>query len=383
MCFCADVPQVHTKTRLVILQHPNERLHPFGTARMVDLALPNARIEVPLARNSGSLLSPLGVPPDAAVLFPHKTAVDLATLPVGERPNTLVVLDGTWSHAKRLYAHNPWLQGLRHVRLHPTEPSRYRIRREPRADFVSTLEAIVAALQILEPDTQGLDALVAAFTRMIDRQIACLQVVERHGRRKRPRQRESRRLPPQLDAPGLLVAYAEVVLPGGDPLAERAVVQWTAARVATGETFDVLIRPEVAWPSDAHLRYIGVSRAALAGGLSVDEARARFAAFAGKDVMLGSWGKNTFAWARNLLPPGVSTFCLKTAYTNLRNRRSGLLDAVVESEGVTPIRLDCQGRAGVRLGLALVLARWLRTVREQLIASPTPSLCGAAPSTND
>jgi hypothetical protein len=364
MCFCADVPAVHTKTELLILQHPRERLHPFGTARMVGLALPNARVLVPPARNDGSLCNPLPVPDDAAVLFPHPAAVDLATLPASEHPRVLVVLDGTWAHARRLYAHNSWLAGLRHVRLHPRVPSRYRIRKEPRADYVSTLEAVVTALQILEPDTAGLDDLLRAFTCMIDRQIEHLDVVPRHGRSRRPRQRPSRRLPALLDAPGLLVTYCEVVMPHGTLTRDRALVQWTAARADTGETFDVMLRPPVdAWPVPEHLAHMGFAAGDLEAGLTVEGARARFADFAGQDPVLACWGKNTLAWARDLLPPAARTCSLRVAYTNLRNRSPGLLDHVLACEDVPALLVPCRGRAAARLGNALALARWLRAQR--------------------
>jgi len=39
---------------------------------------------------------------------------------------------------------------LSHYRLAPAQPGRYRIRREPQLDYLSTIEAIVAALRILD-----------------------------------------------------------------------------------------------------------------------------------------------------------------------------------------------------------------------------------------
>ena len=92
-CFCGELRAVPTRTRIVILQHPHERCHPFGTARLVSLCLPRSRIHVAYKGLSGDLNCPVDVPRDAAVLFPHPSAVDLADLPAAERPTTLVVLD--------------------------------------------------------------------------------------------------------------------------------------------------------------------------------------------------------------------------------------------------------------------------------------------------
>jgi DTW domain-containing protein YfiP len=188
LCHCADLPTVPTRTRIVVLQHPHERTHPFGTARLVRLMLPNSEVHVPWSGFTGTLEQRLPLPADAAVLYPTPDAPLLDDLPRDRLPSTLVAIDGTWAHAKRLYRENGWLRDLPHVRLQPAQPSRYRIRREPRADYVSTLEAIVEALRVLEPEHARLDELLAAFDRMIDRQIAHAAVVERaSGRRGRCR----------------------------------------------------------------------------------------------------------------------------------------------------------------------------------------------------
>jgi DTW domain-containing protein YfiP len=82
------------------------------------------------------------------------------------------VLDGTWFLAKKIYDAHCWLHDLPHVALTPSEPSAYRIRRQPRDGYVATLEAIVCALRILEPETPGIDRLREAFATMIARQSA-------------------------------------------------------------------------------------------------------------------------------------------------------------------------------------------------------------------
>ena len=42
---------------------------------------------------------------------------------IEERPQHLVVLDGTWFHAKKIYNAHHWLRELPHVRLTPSDPS--------------------------------------------------------------------------------------------------------------------------------------------------------------------------------------------------------------------------------------------------------------------
>lgn len=358
MCLCASLPVVATGTDVVILQHPHERTHPFGTARLVGLCLPRARVHVAHAGWSDVLRCEVPVPPDTVVLYPHASAIDVAELPVAERPSTLLAIDGTWAHAKRLYKDNPWLQRLRHVRIHPKEPSRYRIRREPREDYVSTLEAIVAALMVLEPGNRDLPALLAAFDRMIDQQVDTVAGAVRAGRTHRPRQRESRALSPLLREPGLVVAYAESSLPAGDRAATRELVQWTAVRVSNDDVFEALLRPRGPGPTDAHLVHMGLARSSLDEGESLAGARERFAQFLG-GAPVAAWTATSLEWGAPLLPTGTPTTVLKTNYCNLRNRRAGYLEQVVAREGLATTGVACRGRAALRSGQALAVARWL------------------------
>jgi DTW domain-containing protein YfiP len=85
-----------------------------------------------------------------------------APLPTGEAPlEGLIVLDGTWSQAKTLWWRNAWLLKLARVGLVPREPSMYgKVRKEPRREWVSTLEAIGDVLPALGPaaDRERLEA---------------------------------------------------------------------------------------------------------------------------------------------------------------------------------------------------------------------------------
>lgn len=368
-CLCALVQPVHTRTKLVVLQHPKERRHPFGTARLLRLAMPDARVETVCGGFDEVLRHEVDVAPDAAVLYPHRDAVDLASLPAEQMPSTLVLLDGTWAHAKKLYRDNEWVQRLRHVRIDPPRPSNYRIRKEPQEDFVSTVEALVYALSILEPENQQPQTLLTAFDRMIDRQIAVLDVVQRHGRQKRERQKESRRLSPHLRHDGLVVCYAESALPGGEPESARELVQWAAVRLADGALFDELVRPTGEWPSAERLRHMGIARAELEAAPSLAEVRTRFEAFAGAGVPVCAWTKTTLDWANGMLDASRPRCVLKIDYSNLRNQRASYCESMMEREGLAQQSVPARGRAGQRLGNAVVVAKWLRAQASQLAPS--------------
>jgi len=170
-CICGSIERVANQTGIIILQHPRERFHAIGTVRIVRLALENVHVQAcsPWADSSAIRAQ---LPERTALLYPTAGARELAALPVAERPRHLVMLDGTWFHAKKMYDAHQWLHDLPHVSLAPRVPSRYRIRPEPRESYVATLEAIVYALRIIEPQTRGLDSLLRCFAAMVDRQAA-------------------------------------------------------------------------------------------------------------------------------------------------------------------------------------------------------------------
>lgn len=363
MCYCDLLPRIATATRVVILQHPHERTHPFGTARLVRLSLPNSELHVPYAGVRGTLDHPLPVPEDTVVLFPLPEAPLVTELPPAARPSTLLAIDGTWAHARRLYRENPWLRRLRHVRLRPPAPSRYRIRREPHPDCMSTLEAIVEALRAIEPAPVDFAPLLAAFDGMIDRQIAHAATVTRFGRSKATRQRPSRALSPLLADPRLVIAYAESAPAGGDPTAPRELIQWVAARIDGDDVFEAMLRPRLAMPAAAHLAHMRLTAADLVAGEDPAAAAARFAAWLGEQAPVGAWTATSLAAGASMLPPGTPVTSLKTSYCNVRHRRAGFLEQVLAAEGLSPALVACRGRAQLRLGNALAAARWLRNLR--------------------
>ncbi|MNY43974.1 DTW domain protein [compost metagenome] len=85
----------------------------------------------------------------------------------------LVVPDGTWRKARKLLHCNPLLAALPRVTLAPGLQSRYRLRKAPMPGALSTIEAVVSALDILEAPAQ-FDALLKPFDALIDGQIKAM-----------------------------------------------------------------------------------------------------------------------------------------------------------------------------------------------------------------
>lgn len=173
-CLCELIPQLESRTRVLLLQHPSEVNHALNTARLAALGLTNAELRVgEVFDDLAALLNPPGY--RARLLFPGDDAQLIQTqMPQDENlPLLLVVPDGTWRKARKLLHLNPLLAQLPRVTLPEGAVSRYRLRKAPGPGALSTLEAIVQALEILEAPT-SFAPLLRPFEALIEGQIEAM-----------------------------------------------------------------------------------------------------------------------------------------------------------------------------------------------------------------
>ncbi len=150
LCLCAELPTIPTRVRVLMIRHFKEKHKGSNSARLVDLSLPKCTLRDYGERDSSLDLEGLSGP-GVALLFPSDGG---KTLPPSE-VNTLVVVDGTWSQARRMMNRIPGLVTLPRldVAIHATE--RVRMRRSPVPGRVSTAEAVAHALDLLEGPGTG------------------------------------------------------------------------------------------------------------------------------------------------------------------------------------------------------------------------------------
>jgi DTW domain-containing protein YfiP len=167
ICLCDAVPCLQARTQIVIVRHVAELRLTSNTARFAALALPGTRIleyggglsfdDGELAAAGTALLYSAG--PGA----PARPAQDPA-------PRRLVVLDGSYRQTRRMYKRIAALRDLPELALPPPAVVPLRLRVPPRADGMSTLEAIAHALGRLEGPELSLPllALHAELVRRMD-----------------------------------------------------------------------------------------------------------------------------------------------------------------------------------------------------------------------
>jgi len=189
LCVCADIVPEANAIELLILQHPQEQDRMLGTARLTALHFKRATLKVGLSWPSlskilGRTVDPqrwailyLGslnareLAPDAEVVaVSRKGEVEPSQRAILRNIEGIVLLDGSWSQAKALWWRNPWMLKCRRVILGPRTPSRYgRLRREPRPDGLSTIEAAAMLIGNLEQRPELGGRLIASFERLLDR----------------------------------------------------------------------------------------------------------------------------------------------------------------------------------------------------------------------
>ncbi|MCW2272962.1 DTW domain-containing protein [Rhodoblastus acidophilus] len=188
LCVCAQVEPLKTRTGLLILQHPQEQDRLLGTAGLTRRALENSVLKVGLSWPS--LSKALGRDADpsqwAILHLGASRAADLprdrelvaldkkgAALPDQDKAlgglKGVVVFDGSWSQAKTLWWRNPWVLKAKRLALNPRKKSLYgALRREPRREALSTLEAAALALSRLDGKPDIETVLLQKFTLMLD-----------------------------------------------------------------------------------------------------------------------------------------------------------------------------------------------------------------------
>src|SRR6267142_3204907 len=190
LCICDSITPIKNRIQLLILQHPKDQDRALGTARLTALHFKDAVLKIGLSWPSLSKALGRAVhdPSRWAVLYLGSAKVadldtdrDIVAINrKGEVENNqrailkdiegIVLLDGTWSQAKALWWRNAWMLKCQRVILGPAKPSLYgKLRREPRRDGLSTIEAAAMLLASLEKRPDIAATLNGSFERMLAR----------------------------------------------------------------------------------------------------------------------------------------------------------------------------------------------------------------------
>ncbi len=185
-CICHFIHPIECDIPIIILQHPSEVKKAIGTARIVDLALPNAKIFIGENFTNHEAFNQYIDESDHAFSLIYLN--DQAT-PLKEKETRqdspkmgFIFIDGTWKKTVKMYHLSRNLQQFPCAQLDISSKSSYRIRKTTKKQGLSTVEAVFHTLSHWGGDSEKYTNLLSAFNKMIDFQIERMppEVFKRH-----------------------------------------------------------------------------------------------------------------------------------------------------------------------------------------------------------
>jgi DTW domain-containing protein YfiP len=191
-CYCADLRPFDPKMRFVVLIHPLEARRRIATGRMSHLNLIGSRLirgedfsndlAVDAIVRDPALYPVVLYPGPGSVDLSKQTAVERATIFPADKTPAVIVLDGTWWTARKMIRSSN-LKSLPRICFTPAVPSRFRVRKQPKPECWSTIEAIHETIELLgesrgfDTASRRHDSLLRVFDVMVERQLKCVHKI--------------------------------------------------------------------------------------------------------------------------------------------------------------------------------------------------------------
>jgi DTW domain-containing protein YfiP len=167
VCLCGWQPQLAAPVGFALLMHPLEPLKPTNIGRLIADCVEATYAYMWSRTETDPQLEQLLADPQwqAYVVFPEEygqpgqpVVADLPHRDVFEREGTkplLIILDGTWTQARKMFRKSPCLAGLPILSLRTEQLSRYRLRRSCREEHLCTVEVAAACLALAGHDADA------------------------------------------------------------------------------------------------------------------------------------------------------------------------------------------------------------------------------------
>lgn len=208
-CYCQVLKPFHCPIEFVILIHGIEARRRIATGRMAHLALTNSNLIAGCDYSQNAKVNEIINDPDrhCVILYPGQNSIDIGVdteqkarnLALPNKCLTVFVIDGTWATARKMVRLSENLHGLQRICFTPTTPSNFRVRKQPKAECYSTIEAIHHTIELLGPsqnfatDSRQHDQLLNVFDWMVEGQLKFIEDSRRtRGPSRYRREREKR-----------------------------------------------------------------------------------------------------------------------------------------------------------------------------------------------
>lgn len=183
-CYCKHVAPFDPQLKFVILIHGREAQKRIATGRIAHLCLKNSELIQGYDYSDNDRVNEL-IHSEAYqpfVLYPGENSLDLGKLDFSQRETfvqagkqvLIFVIDGTWTTARKTMLRSKNLQRLPRICFEPSRPSRFRLRKQPKPNFFSTIEAIHQTIELFgkyDPKQGEHNRLLDVFDQMVEQQI--------------------------------------------------------------------------------------------------------------------------------------------------------------------------------------------------------------------
>ena len=158
LCMCAVLPRLDLRTKVSLVIHHRELSRSSNTGLLALRALVNSEVRIRGEGREALDLSDLLSPRYRTFLFyPSADSADLDRQLVchDPRPIQLIVPDGTWRQARKIHSRHQELKHIPRVKISTPNDSTFQLRAQSRPEGMATLQAIAAALRLIEGDAVG------------------------------------------------------------------------------------------------------------------------------------------------------------------------------------------------------------------------------------
>ncbi|MDC0598837.1 DTW domain-containing protein [Gammaproteobacteria bacterium] len=173
VCYCHLIKVVENHWPVYIVQHFEESRHAIGTAKIAELSLKSCKTHVLEEEQIFKALNEHDQSNNDIVptlIYPGESSVSLKQLRRAGQ-GKLIFIDGSWRKSRKIFYESAYLQSLPRYGFSLETKSRYKIRKEPKEGYCSTLEAIIYMLATLENDANKYSNLLEIMDWMIERQL--------------------------------------------------------------------------------------------------------------------------------------------------------------------------------------------------------------------
>lgn len=170
-CLCSELVHLQCNYQVIILQDPKESKHALSSAPILAKSIIGTQLFVGEKFNPDEILGK-DWQQNSLLVFPQENNLT-STEAAKDNFKYLILLDGTWRKVSRLIHLNPWLSEIPSISINNNNSSEYLIRKSPREDGLSTIEAAVCILNDLHNSTTY-TPILSAFNKMINFQIKAM-----------------------------------------------------------------------------------------------------------------------------------------------------------------------------------------------------------------